>query len=229
MYDLRDRTTFDNNLQQRVNNLPTAFAGMGVALGLTGAVSWWAATNIPGIGGWFWPLLIVQFGLLFAISSVRSWAREAEGLSLVLLFVYAGITGLVLAPVANLYLASSVGQEIVFKALGSAAAAFGAAAIYGWTTKRDLSNWGSILFMAVIGLFISSLLNVFFFQSTWTQLFISGASVLIFTAFTAYDLNMAKENRFNQTAGQIALGLYLNFLNLFLAFLQIFGLGGRDD
>jgi len=229
MYDLRDRTAFGTLQQNRINQLPTAFAGMGMALGLTGTVSWWATNNIPGIGAWFWPLLILQFGLLLAIGTVRSWAKEADNLSLVLLFVYASVTGLVLAPVASLYLANAAGQAIVLKALGSAGAAFGAAALYGWTTKKDLSSWGSILFMAVIGLFISGLLNMVFFQSSLTQLFISAASVLVFTAFTAYDLNMAKTNPYGETAGQIALGLYLNFLNLFLAFLQLFGIGGRDD
>ncbi|WP_218082296.1 Bax inhibitor-1/YccA family protein [Anthocerotibacter panamensis] len=228
MYNLRDRTGFESLQQTRVNNLPAAFAGMGMALGLTGAVSWWAANNIPGIGSWFWPLLIVQFGLLLAIGTIRTWAKEADNLSLVLLFVYAAVTGLVLAPVASLYLTNALGQGIVLKALGSAGIAFGAAAVYGWTTKKDLSSWGSILFMAVIGLMISSVLNIFL-QSSLTQLFISGVSVLVFTAFTAYDLNMAKENRFNATAGQLALGLYLNFLNLLLAFLNLFGLGGRND
>ncbi len=230
MYDLRDDSTLKNLSQTRTNALPGAFAGMGVSLGLTGAVSWWAAANIPGIQGWFWPLLIVQFGLLFAIGSVRSWAKEAEQLSLVMLFVYAAVTGLVLAPVAQLFLSGTFGQGIFLQALASAGAAFGGAALYGWTTKKDLSSWGSILFMAVIGLVVASLLNMLFFQAPLTQLFISFVSVIIFTAFTAYDLNRAKANPYGETSGQLALGLYLNFLNLFLAFLQIFGImGGSND
>lgn len=230
MYSFRDEQSARTaQAERRAANLPGAFAGMGLSLALTGVVSWWAST-LPGIQGWFWPLLIVQLVLILAISTVRSWSKDAENISLLLLFVYAGVTGLVLAPIASIYLADSVGQGIILKALGSAGAAFGAAAIYGWTTKRDLSNWGSILFMAVIGLVVSSLLNVFWLKSPVTDLVISGISVLVFTAFTAYDLNIAKNNRFNQTAGQIALGLYLNFLNLFLAFLQLFGLGGsRND
>lgn len=227
MYSFNDTSRLNRQQSLPASNLPGAFAGMAAALGLTGVVSWWAS-GIPGIETWFWPLIIVQFALLLAIGTVRSWSKNAENISLILLFVYAGITGLVLAPITSLYLASAVGQGIVLKALGSAGGAFGAAALYGWTTKKDLSNWGSILFMAVIGLVISSLLNVFWLHSPVTDLVISWISVLIFTAFTAYDLNVARNNRFGQTSGQIALGLYLNFLNLFLAFLRIFGGGSRD-
>jgi FtsH-binding integral membrane protein len=172
-------------------------------------------------------LIILQFGLILAIGTVRAWAQEADNLSLGLLFVYAGVTGLVLAPVSSLYLATVAGQGLVIKALGSATVTFGAAAAYGWITKRDLSSWGGILTMGVLGLILSSLLNVFWLQSSMTDLVLSGISVLIFTAFTAYDLNMAKENRYNATAGQIALGLYLNFLNLFLAMLRLFSGGDR--
>jgi len=99
MYDLRGRIA---TVPSRVEVLPTAFAGMGMALGLTGAVSWWASHNIPGIGQWLWPLIILQFGLILAIGTVRAWAQEADNLSLGLLFVYAGVTGLVLAPVSSL-------------------------------------------------------------------------------------------------------------------------------
>jgi len=211
----------------RSNNLPAAFAAMGAALGLTGLVSWWGA-SLPGIATWFWPLVIVQFVLILAIGSVRAWARNAENVSFVLLFAYAGITGLVLAPVVNLFLASAAGQAIVLQALGAAGVAFGAAAVYGWTTKRDLSQLGSILFMAVLGIVISSLLNIFWLKSPLTDLVISWITVVVFTAYTAYELNVARDNRFGQTAGQIALGLYLGFLNLFLAFLRIFGGGSRE-
>ncbi len=227
MYSIRDSAGLDGQRSLRASNLPGAFAAMGISLGLTGSVAWWAS-SLPGISAWFWPLLIVQLGLILAIGTVRSWSKDAENLSLVLLFVYAGLTGLTLAPIAAIYLADAVGQGVVLKALASAGATFGAAAIYGWTTKKDLSNWGSILFMAMLGIVISSLLNIFWLRSPVTDLVISWITVVVFTGFTAYDLNRAKDNRFNETAGQIALSLYLNFLNLFLAFLRIFGGGSRD-
>ncbi|AGY57343.1 Bax inhibitor-1/YccA family protein [Gloeobacter kilaueensis] len=227
MYGYSDSTGLNRQRELRASNLPGAFAAMGISLGLTGAISWWASF-LPGIAAWFWPLIIVQFGLILAIGTVRSWSKNADNLSLVLLFVYAGVTGLVLAPIASIYLASSVGQGILLKALVSAGATFAAGAIYGWTTKKDLSNWGSILFMALLGIIISSLLNIFLLKSPVTDLVISWITVIVFTAFTAFDLNMARDNRFNQTAGQIALNLYLDFLNLFLAFLRIFGGSSRD-
>jgi uncharacterized protein len=226
MFGTNGSASLNNQNSLRTASLPGAFAAMGIALGLTGAVSAWAV-RLPGIEEWFWPLLILQIVLLFAIGTVRSWASEgAENVSMALLFVYAGVTGLVLAPVAGLYLASAFGKAIVFKALGTAGATFGAAAIYGWTTKKDLSSMGSILFMALLGIIISSLLNVFWLHSSLTEMVISGITVLVFTGFTAYDLNVAKSNRFNQTSGQIALNLYLDFLNLFMAFLRLFS-GGR--
>ncbi|BAC88080.1 Bax inhibitor-1 family protein [Gloeobacter violaceus] len=227
MYSYPDASGLNRQREQRASNLPGAFAAMGISLALTGAVSWWASA-LPGIDAWFWPLLIVQLGLLLAIGTVRSWSKNADNLSLILLFVFAVVEGLVLAPITAIYLASSVGQAVVLKALAAAGATFGAGAIYGWTTKRDLSNLGSILIMAVLGIVISSLLNVFWLKSPVTDLVISWMTVIVFTAFTAYDLNIARDNRFGQTAGQIALSLYLNFLNLFLAFLRIFGGGGRD-
>ena len=114
---------------------------------------------------------------------------------------------------------------------------FGAMAVYGLVTKRDLSGWGSFLFMGLIGLIIASIVNIFL-KSTGVYWVTSMIGVLIFTGLTAYDVQKIKkmgeegimaQGREAITKGSImgALALYLDFINLFLMLLRFFG-GSRD-
>ena len=110
------------------------------------------------------------------------------------------------------------------------AASFGALSLYGYTTKRDLSAWGSFLFMGLIGIIIAMLVNLFL-ASTALQFAISVIGVLIFAGLTAYDTQQIKEmysvNDDGTVAGRKAvmgaLRLYLDFINLFMMLLPLFG------
>ena len=114
----------------------------------------------------------------------------------------------------------------------SASAMFGAAAVYGAVTKRSLTNLGGILFMGIIGLLVAMVLNIFL-KSTELSWLISIIGVVLFTALTAYDVQRIQSGDLAARLGSIekaavvgALQLYLDFINLFLFFLRLFG--GRN-
>jgi FtsH-binding integral membrane protein len=110
------------------------------------------------------------------------------------------------------------------------AATFGAVSLYGYTTKRDLSQFGSFLIMGLIGIVIASLVNLFLGSSA-LQFAISVIGVLVFTGLTAWDTQRLKEEYVESATGELvakqaimgALSLYLNFINLFMMLLQLFG------
>ena len=112
-----------------------------------------------------------------------------------------------------------------------AAGTFGAMSLYGYTTKKDLTSWGNLLFMAVIGIVISSLVNVFFIQSGVFYWIINVVGVLVFVGLTAYDTQKIKQmademdSEENAKKGAVmgALSLYLDFINLFLFLLRFLG------
>lgn len=112
------------------------------------------------------------------------------------------------------------------------AATFGSLSLYGYTTKKDLSGWGTFLYMALFGLIIASVVNIFILKSGIGSLVISAIGVLIFAGFTAYDTQKLKTTYYqlggNETAMSVAtsygaLELYLDFINLFIFLLRLFG------
>ena len=142
-----------------------------------------------------------------------------------LFFVYAGLLGLSLASIFLVYTQQSITQVFFISA-----ATFGAMSLYGYTTQRDLTGVGSFMLMGLIGIVIASLVNVFLHSSGlgWA---ISVIGVLVFVGLTAYDTQRIKEmysvNDDGTVAGRKAvmgaLSLYLDFINLFLMLLRIFG------
>jgi FtsH-binding integral membrane protein len=111
------------------------------------------------------------------------------------------------------------------------AAAFGGLSLYGYTTQRDLSGWGSFLIMGVIGIIVAALVNLFL-QSSALQFAISVIGVLVFAGLTAYDTQQIKDNYYavmgdataaSKAAIMGALNLYLDFINMFTMLLQLFG------
>lgn len=171
----------------------------------------------------FYGLLLANLGIVFVLSrSIQSLSATAASF---LFFVYASLNGLTLASIFLLYTYSSI-ANVFFITAGT----FGAMSAYGYLTKADLSKWGSILFMSVIGLVIATLVNVFLQSSTLMWL-LTYAGVLIFVALTAYDTQRLKEMAYSlndeEMVGKFAvlgaLTLYLDFINLFLYLLRIFG------
>lgn len=168
------------------------------------------------------PLIIGQVALVFVIGlGIR---KMSASLALGLFFVYAASLGLTIGLIVSLYTGGSVVTAFL-----SASAMFGAAAIYGHTTKRSLASIGGILFMGVIGLVVASILNVFLASGPLTVI-ISLVGVVIFTALTAYDVQRIQNGDLAVQTGSMekaavlgALHLYLDFINIFLFLLRLMG------
>ncbi|MDO4970727.1 MAG: Bax inhibitor-1/YccA family protein [Bacteroidales bacterium] len=170
----------------------------------------------------FWVLIIAQFGVVIWLSAgINKMSATTASL---LFYVYSALTGVTLTPIFFAY----TGDSIV-KTFFITSATFGVMAAYGYITKKDLSKMGSILFMALIGLIVVSLVN-FFLASPALTWAISLAGVAIFIGLTAWDTQKIKqmaletdERNVGKLAAIGALTLYLDFINLFLYLLRIFG------
>lgn len=214
--------------------LAKVFNWMAMGLGLTGIVAYFTASS--GLARaivaspLFMILIVVELGLVFYLSARVSKIQAATASGL---FIgYSALNGLTLSTVFLAYTSSSIAGTFFITA-----GMFGAMAIYGLVTKRDLSGLGSFLFMGLIGILIASVVNIFL-QSSGMSWMISLLGVFIFTGLTAYDVqkikNMGEEGILSQGEEAIkkgsimgALALYLDFINLFLMLLRFFG-GSRD-
>ena len=203
---------------------------MFVGLGLTAGVAFYTATNVAMLGfvrRSFFFLMIAEFGLVFGLSLL---ARKLSGpVAGVMFLAYSALNGLTLSSLFLIYRLGSLG--LVFSIT---AATFGALALYGTFTKRDLSPMRQFLFIGLIGIVVASVVNLFVHSSGLTFI-MSCAGVLVFGGLTAYDNQKIRQMAVSSGNGSVAslsvvgaLILYLDFLNLFLSLLQLFG-GRRRD
>lgn len=230
-----DRATIDAGLR---SHMLSVFNYMTVALAITGLVAFVVAQMSVASYG---PLRLTELGgLLF--NSPLKWVIMLAPLGFVFLFAarvhkmsmtaaqgtfwaFAAVMGLSLASIFLVYTGASITRVFFITS-----ATFGATALYGYTTKRDLSKMGSFLIMGLIGIVIASLVNIFM-ESTALQFAISVIGVLVFTGLTAYDTQRIKEEYSEMYApddlGRMAimgaLSLYLNFINLFTMLMQLLG------
>jgi FtsH-binding integral membrane protein len=170
---------------------------------------------------------VVMFAPIGFVLLMSLGFQRFSYVTLIALFmVYAAIMGASLSFIFLLYTANSIFSTFVVSA-----AMFGAMALYGYTTKTDLTRIGNILFMGLIGIVIAGLVN-FFLKSNAMSYVISAISVVVFTGLTAYDVQKLKRigsgvEYGSEMAGKLsvmgALSLYLDFINLFLALLRLFG------
>lgn len=163
---------------------------------------------------------IATFALVWNLSANMHKMSPASAIAN--FFIYAALNGVLLSSIFLIYTAQSI-----FSTFCVAAVTFGLTALYGATTKKDLTKLGSFLFMALIGLIIASVVNMFF-HSTGLASLINYAGVLIFVGLTAYDMQAIK--KIGQSYGYnpnfavlAALKLYLDFINLFIYLLRILG------
>lgn len=206
------------------------YVWMTLAMAITGVTAYGVATSqailsmIFGNQIVFWGLVIAELALVFGISGMLN--RISIATATMMFVTYSVINGAVLSSIFLLYTMQSIGQ-VFFITAGT----FGAMALIGYTTKTDLTSMGKILFMALIGLIIASVVNIFV-GSTGMQTIISYIGVLIFVGLTAYDSQKIKmmlmEQDVNDEGAQKlaligALTLYLDFINLFIYLLRIFG------
>lgn len=169
--------------------------------------------------------IVGSLGTLFALF----WAREKSPLNLGLLYAFATFEGLALGLILDSYISRGMGS-VVLNAAATTAAVTLAAGTYGATTRRDLSGMGSILFIGLIGVLVASLVGIFV-QMPALYIGIAAVSAVLFTGFLVFDLNRVANAR-GATEGMaimLAVSVYLDILNLFLALLRLFGIFGSND
>lgn len=206
------------------------YTWMSGGLAITGLIAMYVA-SIEGIemmilenSMLFYGLIIGEILLVgYLITVINKISAQTAGLIFTL---YAALNGVTLSTVFMIYTSASIGTTF-FVTAGT----FGIMSIYGYYTKKDLTSWGNLLFMALIGFIIASVVN-FFMQSEMLYWLITYAGVLVFVGLTAYDTQKIKRM---STASEIgseeeskgaiigALMLYLDFINLFLLLLRILG------
>lgn len=168
----------------------------------------------------FYGLMIGELALVFTLSGAIN--RLSAATATLIFIAYAVLNGITLSVVFLAYTANSITSTFVITA-----GMFGAMSIYGYMTKRDLTSWGSFLFMGLIGIVIASVVNIFVGSSAVSWV-VSGIGVIVFTGLTAYDTWKIKEMAAQGIEGRKpaiigALTLYLDFINLFLMLLRFTG------
>ena len=210
------------------------FVWMTLALAITGLTAYGVATS-PAILSLifsskvtFFGLIIAEFALVFAISGAIN--RLSLSTATLLFILYSVINGATLSTIFFAFSVATIGK-VFFITAGT----FGAMALVGYTTKTDLTSMGKLLFMALLGIIIASVVNMFV-ASSGLDLILSYVGVLVFVGLTAYDTQKIKQmcqaapdaSESSQKLALIgALSLYLDFINLFLYLLRIFG-NNRD-
>ena len=210
------------------------FVWMTLALAITGLTAYGVATSpallslIFSSKVTFFGLIIAEFALVFAISGAIN--RLSLSTATMLFILYSVINGATLSSIFFAFSVATIGK-VFFITAGT----FGAMALVGYTTKTDLTSMGKLLFMALLGIIIASVVNMFV-ASSGLDLILSYVGVLVFVGLTAYDTQKIKQMcQAAPDAGETtqklaligALSLYLDFINLFLYLLRIFG-NNRD-
>lgn len=168
----------------------------------------------------FYGLIFGELALVFTLSGAIN--RLSTGVATLLFVAYSALNGITLSVVALVYTANSIASTFVITA-----GMFGAMSMYGYMTRRDLTSWGSFLFMGLIGVVIASVVNIFVGSSAVSWV-ISAIGVIVFTGLTAYDTWKIKAMAAQGIEGRKpailgALTLYLDFINLFLMLLRFTG------
>ena len=170
-----------------------------------------------------WVVIFAPLALVFFISArINSMSLGAAQIAF---WIFAALMGASISSIFLVYAGESIARVFFITA-----ASFGALSLWGYTTSRDISGWGSFLFMGLIGIIIAMLVNLFI-ASTALQFAVSVIGVLIFAGLTAYDTQQIKEMYYVGDDGTVAgrkavmgaLRLYLDFINLFMMLLSLFG------
>ena len=216
--------------------LKSAFAWMGLALVITAVVAYFFA-SVPALTSMLvtetpmgQKLTILAYAVMFAplliVMGIRFGLNKLSVPALIGLFIgFALVNGISFSFIFSHYKLGSIAKVFM-----SSSALFGVMAVAGYTTKTDLTKMGNLLMIGVIGIVIASLIN-FFTQSSGLEYLISILGVIIFTGLTAYDVqkikNLSQEADYSPVAGKLglmgALTLYLDFINLFMFLLRLFG------
>ena len=228
--DLQSKTYIESISTVEADFMQKVYLWMTLALSLTGFVAYRTTQSefllglIFGSSFGFIGIILVELALVFWISS--GIQRISSNMAIGLFLLYSVLNGFTLSILLIAYTGASVASTFFITA-----GMFGAMSVYGYSTKQDLSSWGNLLFMALIGLILASFVNIFL-QSAGLYWIISYVGVLVFVGLTAFDTQKIK-----QLAAQViaesevgrkvailgALTLYLDFINMFIFMLRIMG------
>ena len=230
-----DRFPRSESIVQARSGLQTymaqVYGWMTVGLLLTAFIAWYAANSSAFMELlytnriFFFGLVIAQLAVVFVLSGLVN--RLSAGVMTTLFMLYSVLTGLTLSSIFIIYTASSIASTFVVTG-----GMFGVMSLWGYTTKRDLSGWGNMLFMALIGIILASLVN-FWLKSEALMWAVTYIGVVVFVGLTAYDTQKLKNigeqidvrdsSNLRKYSILGALTLYLGFIILFLMLLRILG------
>jgi FtsH-binding integral membrane protein len=208
-------------------HMQRVYGYMAGGLALTGIVAYAAAASgfyqAVAATPLIWIVMLAPLGFVLVLSF--GIQRMSAGMAMVLFWIYAAVMGLSLGGIFLVYTGTSIAHVFFITA-----ATYGAMSLYGYTTRSDLSGFGSFLLMGLIGIVIASIVNIFI-ESSALQFAISIIGVIVFVGLTAYDTQRIKEMYLESDTDEIAgkkavlgaLALYLDFINLFMLLLQLFG------
>jgi len=225
-------TEIDVGLKAYMNKV---YSFMAVGLALTGVIAHITSTlafdfntnTLTSFGSAIYAsplafiLMLSPLGFIIALN--MGIAKMKESTVQILFWAFAAVMGMSLSSIFIQYTGESVARVFFITA-----GAFGGLSLYGYTTKKDLTGWGSFLFIGLIGILLASIVNIFM-QSTGLQFAISAIGVLVFAGLTAYDTQRIKAMYYDgsgqegKKAIMGALTLYLDFINLFIMLIQLFG------
>jgi hypothetical protein len=207
--------------------IASVYRWMALGLGVTALVAWSVAGSqsllqLIVFNKWiFYGLMIAEVGLVITLSAaVHRLPAAAAG---ALFLVYSALNGATLSIILLIYTSASIGS-----AFAVTAATFLGMSVYGTVTKKDLTSWASFLMMGLFGVVIAGVVNIFIGSSA-IEFMVAGAAVIVFTGLTAYDTQKlrayARAGGAEVAAAPVAgaLSLYLDFINLFLSILRLFG------
>jgi FtsH-binding integral membrane protein len=224
---MNTRTLFDAHYNEALRTFMLALYNYtAIGIGISGVTAY--LTYITGLmfalGPLMWFFVFAPIGMILWWSFAgQNWSFQT---SRTFYYVFTAVMGFSMSTIFAVYTAMSIANVFFITA-----ATFASASLYGYTTKKDLSSWGSFLIVGLIGIIIASVVNIFLLSSA-VQFAISIIGVVIFTGLTAYDTQHAKSvfvnGRMNaeetaKFAIQISLSLYLNFINLFQMLLSLLG------
>jgi len=221
----RDEAVIDEGLRAymlRVYNY------MAMGLAVTGGVAFMVASSPTLMQAIFgtplmWVAILAPLAMVFFLSFRIH--KMSPGTAQAVFWIYAALNGVMFSTIFLAYTSTSIARVFFITA-----SMFAAMSLYGYTTKKDLSGWGSFLFMGLIGIIVAMIVNLFLASSA-LHFAISVIGVLVFTGLTAYDTQQIKQmyvegdeaGTATKKAVMGALRLYLDFINLFLMLLRLFG------
>ncbi|PLX74379.1 MAG: hypothetical protein C0615_09525 [Desulfuromonas sp.] len=230
MYEENKPYSYAPTVSSTTSFFPKVYGWMTAGLGLTALAALLTLSSesmlnlIFGNKMVFYGLVFGELGLVIALSAAINKIRAST--ATLLFLIYSALNGITFAAIFLIYTSSSIASAFFITA-----GTFGAMSVYGYVTKRDLTGWGSFLFMGLIGIIIASVVNIFL-HSEMIHWIVSYVGVFIFVGLTAYDTQKIKmigqagfaDGESRQKAAILgALRLYLDFINLFLMLLRVMG------